>query len=156
MLEVQTRSLSYWGGDDSLPNITSAVEIGRTSGKLRNDVWISSSSQSSWEVDDRYFVDDNTLNPQLIRSQMTWREATPGRSPPATWPSGSRVGEPLTYDEWIACQESIIDKMDYTLNLPDPSVCDEPPQFCTQTHAHRLRCCQRRIEIVESWILVLL
>jgi hypothetical protein len=118
------------GGDDSLPNITSAVEIGKTSGKLRNDVWISSSSQSSWEVDDRYFVDEKAHNPQLIRSQMTWREATPGRSPPATWPSGSRVGEPLTYDEWIACQDSIIDKMDYTLNLPDPSVCDEPPQFC--------------------------
>ena len=121
------------GGDDSLPNITFAVEIGITTGKLRNDVWIgtlTSGSQSSWEVDDRYFADDKSLNPQLIRSEMTWREATPGRAPPATWPAGPRFSDPLTYDEWIACQDSIIEKMDYTLNLPDPSVCDEPPQFC--------------------------
>ena len=121
------------GGDDSLPNLTSALDAGVTAGKLRNDVWIgalSYSTQSTWQVDDRYFVDDHVLNPQLIRSQMTWYEATPGRIAPATWPSGSRMSEPLSNDEWIACQESIIDKMDYTYLLPDPTFCDEPPQFC--------------------------
>uniref|UniRef100_A0A7S2M3Q2 Uncharacterized protein n=1 Tax=Skeletonema marinoi TaxID=267567 RepID=A0A7S2M3Q2_9STRA len=121
------------GGDDSLPNITSAMETGMTTGKLRNDVWLgelTSGSQASWQVDDRYFVDDKLLNPQLIRSQMTWREATPGRIAPATWSSGPRFSEPLSNDEWIACQESIIDKMDYTLLLPDRTFCDEPPHFC--------------------------
>jgi len=121
------------GGDDSLPNITSAVRSGMTTGKLRNDVWIgalTSGSQASWQVDDRYFVDNKLFNPQLIRSQMTWREATPGRIAPATWPSGPKLSEPMTNDEWIACQESIIDKMDYTLLLLDPTFCDEPPHFC--------------------------
>ena len=121
------------GGDDSLPSTSAAMKSGVTTGKLRNDVWIgelASRSQASWEVDDRYFVDDKLLNPQLIRSQMTWRETTPGRIAPATWLSGPRFSEPLSNDEWIACQESIMDKMDYTLILPDPTFCDEPPQFC--------------------------
>eukprot|EP00986_Skeletonema_menzelii_P003562 scaffold1118_cov150-Skeletonema_menzelii.AAC.8 len=121
------------GGDDSLPNVNAAMKSGLNTGKLRNDVWIgelASGSQASWQVDDRYFVDDKLFNPQLIRSQMTWREATPGRIAPATWLSGPRLSEPLSNDEWIACQDSIMDKMDYTLLLLDPTFCDEPPQFC--------------------------
>lgn len=108
--------------------------MGIGSGKLRNDVWIgelTSGSQSPWRVDDTYFVDGGrTFNPELIRSQMRWREATPGRIAPPTWPSGPKYSLPLTYDEWIACQDSIKDRLDYTVTLPDPSVCDDPPRFC--------------------------
>ncbi|KAL7533889.1 hypothetical protein ACHAXR_009001, partial [Thalassiosira sp. AJA248-18] len=125
------------GGDDGLPrdpkNLTLASEMGIGSGKLRNDVWIgqlTSGSQSPWRVDDRYYADGEHFNPELIRSKMRWREANPGRVAPATWPSGTKYSLPLTNDEWIACQDSIKDRLDYTLALPDPSVCDEPPQFC--------------------------
>ena len=126
------------GGDDGLPsdtsNVTHASEMGIGSGKLRNDVWIgqptSANSQSSWRVDDRYYIDGETFNPELIRSEMKWYEATPGRVSPATWPSGPKYSLPLTNDEWIACQDSIKDRLDYTLALPDPSICEDPPQFC--------------------------
>jgi len=125
------------GGDDGLPrdtlNVTYASEMGIGSGKLRNDVWVgqlTSRSQSPWLVDDRYFVDGATYNPELIRSKMRWHEATPGRIAPATWTSGPKFSDPLTYDEWIACQDSIKDRLDYTAVLPDPSVCDDPPPFC--------------------------
>ena len=107
--------------------------MGIGSGKLRNDVWIgqlTSGSQSPWRVDDRYFVDGATHNPDLIRSKMRWYEATPGRIGPATWPAGPKYSQPLTNDEWIACQDSIKDRLDYTIALPDPSICNEPPQFC--------------------------
>ena len=110
-----------------------ASEQGIGSGKLRNDVWVgqlTTGSQSPWQVDDRYFADGGTFNPELIRSKMTWHEVTPGRVAPATWTSGPKYSLPLTYDEWIACQDSIKDRLDYTIVLPDPSVCDDPPQFC--------------------------
>lgn len=107
--------------------------MGIGSGKLRNDVWIgqlTSGLQGSWRVDDRYFLDGSSLNPELMRSDMRWREVTSGRVAPATWPTGSKYSLPLTNDEWIACQDSIKDRLDYTLILPDPSVCNDPPQFC--------------------------
>ena len=107
--------------------------MGIGTGKLRNDVWIgqlTSGSQSSWRVDDRYFLDGSSFNPELIRSDMRWREVTPGRVAPATWPTGPKYSLPLTNDEWIACQDSIKDRLEYTLILPDPSICNDPPQFC--------------------------
>ena len=107
--------------------------MGIGTGKLRNDVWIgqlTSGSQSSWRVDDRYFLDGSSFNPELKRSDMRWREVTPGRVAPATWPTGPKYSLPLTNDEWIACQDSIKDRLEYTLILPDPSICNDPPQFC--------------------------
>ena len=131
------------GGDDGLlPGVTSnqtsyGAEMGIGSGKLRNDVWIGEPtpglSQSSWRVDDRYYMEgeDGYFNPELIRSEMRWVESTPGRVVPATWPSSSeKYSHPLSNDEWIACQDSIKEKLAYTAALPDPSICDDPPQYC--------------------------
>ncbi|KAL7555298.1 hypothetical protein ACHAWF_019048 [Thalassiosira exigua] len=135
-LQDDSPAIVLLGGDDGLPrgakNITSSSEMGIGAGKLRNDVWIgrlSSGSQSPWQVDDRNFV-DGEFNSDLIRSKMIWHEANSGRVAPATWPSGPKDGLPLTNDEWIACQDSIKERLDYTPALPDPSVCDEPPTFC--------------------------
>ena len=63
-------------------------------------------------------------------SNMRWSEVTPGRVTPTTWPNGPRFSLPLTNDDWIACQETIISRVAYTRTLPDPSVCKDPPQFC--------------------------
>jgi len=130
------------GGDDGLPtrdalNSTYASEMGIGQGKVRNDVWVSS-SQSSWRVDDRYYNTnrDTFFNSELIRSEMKWYEANPGRVSPATWTSGPKYSQPLTNDEWIACQDSIKDRLDYTLALPDPSYCDEPPEYCYEDMDH--------------------
>lgn len=65
-----------------------------------------------------------------MRSNMIWREVTPGRVAPTTWTNGPRFSLPMTNDDWVACQDSIRNKLAYTLALPDPSVCNEPPQFC--------------------------
>ncbi|KAL9186585.1 hypothetical protein ACHAXT_005823 [Thalassiosira profunda] len=127
------------GGDDGLPRgawnatVDESSEMGIGSGKLRNDVWVgrlAPKGQSSWRVDDRYFYDEDEFSPDLIRSTMRWREINPGRIAPATWTSGPKYSLPLTNDEWIACQDSIKDRLDFTLALPDPSVCEEPPAFC--------------------------
>lgn len=95
-------------------------------GKLRNDIWIGhlERSQSSWQVDERYFTEDSLFNPALIRSQMTWTMINPGRVPPPFWATDEQYPPPLTNDEWIACQDSIKHK------LIDPSICNEPPIFC--------------------------
>lgn len=90
-----------------------------------------SGSQSPWSVDDRHLYNGNGLNPELIRSNMNWREVNPGRVAPTTWP---RHSLPMTNDNWIACQDSIKDKLAYTLALPDPSVCNDPPLFCYDTN----------------------
>jgi len=103
------------------------------SGKLRNDVWVgqlTSGSQSSWTIDDRYLHTENGYNPELMRSNMRWREVTPGRVAPPTWPNGPKYSLPMTNDDWIACQDSIKKRLAYTTALPDPSVCKDPPQFC--------------------------
>ncbi len=63
-------------------------------------------------------------------SNMRWSEVTPGRMTPATWPNGPKLSLPMTNDDWIACQDSIISRVAYTHTLPDPSVCKDPPQFC--------------------------
>ena len=100
-------AIGYLNSQSYLIFLTPASEMGIGSGKLRNDVWIgqlTSGSQSSWRVDDRYFVDGGSFNPDLIISEMRWYEATPGRVAPATWPSGAKYSLPLTNDEWIACQ----------------------------------------------------
>eukprot|EP00804_Cyclotella_cryptica_P001587 CCRYP_014936-RB/>CCRYP_014936-RB protein AED:0.02 eAED:0.02 QI:12561/0.87/0.77/1/0.25/0/9/0/1053 len=119
------------GGDDGLPrdtnNLTTKSAWGIGSGKLRNDVWVgklASASQSSWQVDDRFFADGGMFTPNLIQSKMRWIEVNPGRIAPATWQSGRKYGSPLTNEEWIACQEKIKHK------LIDPSICNEPPRFC--------------------------
>jgi hypothetical protein len=120
------------GGDDGLPRASESVGYGY--GKLRNDIWLvklSTSDLSSWRIDDdRYFLEGSSYNPERIRPEMQWREVNPGRVVPATWPAGPKYSLPLTNDEWIACQDSIKDRLDYSLALPDPSICDEPPQFC--------------------------
>ena len=61
---------------------------------------------------------------------MIWSEVTPGRVAPTTWTNGPRSSLPMTNDDWVACQDSLRNKLAYTLALPDPSVCNEPPQFC--------------------------
>ena len=110
--------------------IPTASEMGIGQGKIRNDVWIgklTSNSQSSWSVHDGFLRTDGEFSHGLLRSEMIWREVNSGREPPATWPEDA---SPMSYDEWVACQESIIDKMDYTEVLPDPSICVDPPLFC--------------------------
>lgn len=126
-----TPVLVLLGGDDGLPrgkkHVTLTSEMGIGSGKLRNDVWVgklSSGSQSSWRVDDGSYVEGDEFNNNLIRSEMKWIEATPGRIPPTMWSSGRLYSKPLTQEDWIACQDSIKDK------LVDPSICVEPPSFC--------------------------
>ena len=75
-------------------------------------------------MDDRYFVEGRVLNPELIRSEMSWHVVNPGRVAPASWPSDSQHTIPLTHDEWIVCQDSLKHK------LPNPSICIEPSQTC--------------------------
>ena len=134
-------ALILLGGDDGLPRgarndafreLLPFVprEALVSQGKIRNDVWVgklTSDSQSSWSVHDGFLRADGDFGPDLLRSEMNWREVNPGREPPATWPGDA---SPMSYDEWVACQESIIDKMDFTEVLPDPSFCADPPPFC--------------------------
>lgn len=85
------------------------VEGGLTAhGGFLNDIWVStpkSGSQAGWNV-----VGDESLGrvdtSEVIYSQMTWRQSNPGRISPATWPTGAGLaGLPMTYKDWIMCQE---------------------------------------------------
>lgn len=81
-------------------------------------------SQSAWQIDDRYYLEDGKFSFDLIRSQMKWTEVNPGRMPPPFWPTDQQRVTPLTNEDWMACQDSIKHK------LVDPTICNPPPIFC--------------------------
>ncbi|GMH57736.1 hypothetical protein TL16_g02453 [Triparma laevis f. inornata] len=96
-------------------------------GKMLNDVWYSlpaTGSEKGWEV-----VDDETAEKvdasEVIQSQMKWKQSNPGRINPSSWPSnqfGTTRGYPLTYKDWIQCQDVFVDQL--TLPPTDPdSIC---------------------------------
>jgi len=96
-------------------------------GKLRNDIWVSDfpvGVQAAWKSSEKFDERDYNVNSDIIQSQMKWYESNAGKSPPATWPSGPNRGNPMTYDDWITCQEFFRD------TLPDPNICDSPKQSC--------------------------
>ncbi|GMH97352.1 hypothetical protein TrVE_jg7648 [Triparma verrucosa] len=104
------------------------VRGGKTAkGGMLNDVWYSlpaTGSEKGWEV-----VDDETASKvdasEVIQSQMKWKQSNPGRINPATWPSnqfGRTKGFPLTYKDWIQCQDVFVDQLDLPPTDPD-SIC---------------------------------
>ena len=118
------------------------VKGGRTAhGSFLNDVWYSNpttGSQNGWNV-----VPDGEVgavdSSEVIQSQMSWRQSNPGRVNPATWPVtdpryckdkctptdpvyGHVAGVPITYKDWIMCQDVFAD------SLEDPSICELAPE----------------------------
>ena len=98
-----------------------------TGGGFRNDIWvsdISSEDQKGWKADDRFTPVKGKHNSKYLRSKMKWFKSNPGYGPPATWPSGEKKFEAITFDEWTLCQEY------YRSTLSNPSLCDEPLPLC--------------------------
>lgn len=53
----------------------------------------------------------DVVNPDVVHSQMTWVESTPGREPPPLWPPNTDlVGQSMTSDDWFACQDYFIQR----------------------------------------------
>ena len=83
-------------------------------------------SEDGWNIDDGGEVDAS----EVIQSQMKWLQSNAGRINPATWPVDVelspdftyKAGSPLTYKDWIMCQDILTEK----LNLPD-NFCDLDP-----------------------------
>ena len=76
-------------------------------GGLRNDVWyseLSSRSTSTWSTNKRHFHSPHTND--AVVSNMKWQETNEGKEAPLLWPEyHEKHGIPMTFDDWISCQE---------------------------------------------------
>jgi hypothetical protein len=78
-------------------------------GGLKNDVWssiISSRTSSWWRTELKYNSQLNRMEFDHVESTMVWNQVNPGFEAPEVWPEPhNKAGEPLTYYEWIQCQD---------------------------------------------------
>ena len=98
-----------------------------TGGKLRNDVWVSermSEVHSDWDINKIHKKKTNSIDFDSVSSQMRWYQSNAGKFPPATWPSGPKYQQPMTFDDWTICQDY------YKKTFINSSICDNPLPIC--------------------------
>ena len=112
------------------------VRRNRLKGGFCNDVWYSefgSEKQSTWTRDSRYKVENGIYSHKIVRSGMTWHQVTPGREAPTVWPSGPLLGQPLSYYDWISCQDYFKEKYENEkCKREEDPVCQ---YYCSQSAA---------------------
>jgi hypothetical protein len=78
-------------------------------GGLKNDVWsstVTSRTNSMWKIKKKFNPVLNRMEFDSLESNMIWKQVNAGFIAPKVWPeSHDKAGEPLTYYEWIQCQD---------------------------------------------------